>query len=110
MKAKLKGNISTISQNKFKISKITAKIYKKSFGIKVNESKLKISKNNISGSQHNDQFREYYRNITEDDQKLAITPTFNTNLNNSINIKEYINEKILVTITDIIEANIKGEK
>ena len=61
------------NQNRFKISKITAKIYKKSTGIKVDVAKLKASKHNISGSQHCDQFREYYRNITEDDEKLAIT-------------------------------------
>ena len=56
-----------------------------------------------TGSQHCDLFREYYKNITEEDQKLAITSTFNTNLNNSMNIKECINEKIPVTTTEIIE-------
>ena len=113
-KAKLKRSINTVSQtleqNNIRISKITAKIYKKSTGIKVDESKLKDFKNDISGSQYCDQFRQYYRNITEDDQKVAITSTFNTNLNKSINTKEIVDEKIPVTTSEMIESNIKGKK
>ena len=92
-------------QNNSKFSKITAMIYIYlyiSTDIRVYEAKLKVCKDKKSSPHPCEELREYYKNITEEGQQLAITSTCDTTLKNSINIKEYINETLPGTITEVI--------
>ena len=102
-------------QNKFKVSKVTAKIYKKSIGITVNKDKLQDQNHTKIKSQPIDGLNECYKNITKEEQRLAITSDCTANmtnkeLKNSVNIKECATKIYLDTVTDNINKNIKGKQ
>ena len=65
--------MNNVKQNKFKVSKISAKFYKRATGLTVDRDKVVEHKNAKQDSQPIQQFQEYYNNITREDQRIAMT-------------------------------------
>ena len=60
-------------------------------------------------------FQEYYKNITQEDQRMAMTSNdtitdMTCNLQNSINIRDCKDEKQQVVVAKEVKINIKGKQ
>ena len=96
--------------NKFKVSKVTAKIYSKSTGTKVEESKIRESKVSVKNSQPPiNELNEYYKSIKKGDQQLAISTTTTNML--EIKKNKMDNEDVSYSgiMMDEISSNKKGK-
>ena len=63
-----------IKKNKYKISKVSAKIYTKNTGIRVSEDKIVDSEVSVHNKKKiDDKLKTYYNTITSIDRKLSFT-------------------------------------
>ena len=83
---------------------------------------MTVDKDKIIGHKHKEyesqpikSFQEYYKNITQEDQRMAMTSNdtitdMTCNLQNSINIRDCKDEKQQVVVAKEVKINIKGKQ